>query len=179
MHTLPQGVHDAWIQLLFYMSREHSPTPCALLPCSRTCVMVQRSPDSADAVMTMMKPARLNSASPYTSRRSPTQMMAITVPRLALGLQEHDQICRHDRRQSPSTSIGSSMQAPTTSRASVSSPAQAHPDESRPKQVACDSRLLRWHTIAAVGHTSPGPMQSRRRAGTPALWTCTWCRRTA
>lgn len=84
------------------MSQEHSPTPCALLPCNRTCVMVQRSPDSADAVMTMMKPARLNSASPYTSRISPTQMMAITVPRLALGLQEHDQICRHDRRQLPS-----------------------------------------------------------------------------
>ena len=63
-----------------------SPTPCALLPCSKTCVMVHRSPDSADAVMTMMKPARLNSASPYTSKMRPTQMMAITTPRLALGL---------------------------------------------------------------------------------------------
>ena len=64
-----------------------SPTPCALLPCSKTCVMVHRKPERAEAVMTMMKPARLNSASPYTSRMSPTLMTAITDPKLALGLQ--------------------------------------------------------------------------------------------
>lgn len=49
--------------------------------------MVQRRPESADATMTMTKPARLKSVSPATSSPSPQLMMNTTAARFQLGLQ--------------------------------------------------------------------------------------------
>ena len=63
-----------------------APVPCASLPCSSTCVMVQRRPDSALATITITNPARLNSVSPATSSPRPRLMTSTTSARLQLGL---------------------------------------------------------------------------------------------
>lgn len=63
-----------------------APVPCASVPCSKTCVMVHRNPDRADATITMTNPARLNSVSPATSKPKPALIMTTTIARFQLGL---------------------------------------------------------------------------------------------
>lgn len=65
-----------------------APCPVLSVPWSKTCVMVQRRPESMLATMTTMKPSRLKRVSPYTSSSRPHEMMPTTAARFQLGLQD-------------------------------------------------------------------------------------------
>lgn len=69
------------------VGRDRAHPPCAAppdsgVPCSRTCVMVQRRPASMAADMTSRKPTRWNLVSPYTSSSRPAVITDTTAARL-------------------------------------------------------------------------------------------------
>jgi len=60
--------------------------PSPPVPCSSTCVMVQRSPDSMEAVITNTNPRASNCVSPFTIRANPSEITPTTRARCQFGL---------------------------------------------------------------------------------------------
>lgn len=103
--------------------------------------MVQRRPESADATMTMTKPAKLKSVSPATSSPSPQLMMNTTAARFQLGLQAR-QCCSE-----PCMALGTTQQmakgnlyASSSCKGCLCPPFNA-PQETEPQQEDRRGRL--------------------------------------